>query len=328
MKDARILCVDDEPNVLEGLGRILHRKCVVLTASCGAAALELMAISEPIHVIVSDMRMPEMSGATLLAKCCKHYPDTVRLLLTGYSGLESAVQAVNEGQIFRFLTKPCPPQLFLETLQAAVDKYRQDSKGRILIEQSVVGSIRALAEVIALVHPGTLASTSRQLERARKVASYLHVREPWHVEVAAILAQAGYVVLPNNVLAKVSEPPSGKPNDAGMLTRVPLVLSRVLSGIPCLGDAQTAMRFRHRPFACDDGGPEQEALPIGSRILKALTDLASEETRTASIGAALAALRSRPGQYDPSVLDAIAAVCAVRTLRSQAPDPGSPGVSK
>ncbi|MET0794730.1 MAG: response regulator [Polyangiaceae bacterium] len=322
MKDARILCVDDEPAVLEGLGRVLHRKCIVLTATSGAGALRLLAKEESIDVIVSDMRMPEMNGATLLTECRKRHPVTVRMLLTGHSDLDSATQAVNEGQVFRFLTKPCPPPLFLEALAQAVEKHRLELKERVMFEQSVVGSVCALTEVIALVHPGTLAATSRQLERARKAASYLHVADPWHVEVAAILAQAGYTVLPNDLLARASTPSPGRPNEPGMMARLPLVLARVLSGIPRLDYAQAALKFQHRPFLCDDGGPEKEALPIGSRILKVLADLAAEESRIPGTTRALSVLRSQTGRYDPSVLEAVTATCMPRSLAPQAAEQG------
>jgi response regulator RpfG family c-di-GMP phosphodiesterase len=303
MKTARILCVDDEPKVLEGLQRVLHNKYAFLSANSGDEALRVIARSEHIEVIVCDMRMPEMNGTVVLAECRKRSPDTVRVLLTGQADLESAISAVNEGQVFRFLTKPCPPLLFLEAVAAAVEKGRQAVTERELLERSVAGSVRALTEVIELVHPGTLGKTSRQLERARKVAAQLHVGSPWHVEVAAILSQVGYVILPNDLLARNGA-------EQGMLARVPLVLARVLSGIPRLEDAQRALKYQDRPFESSDHGPQQEDLPIGSRILKALSDLALEETHSLGTSAALTVLRSRPGTYDPSVLEAIAAVCA------------------
>lgn len=310
VKTARVLCVDDEPKVLEGLQRILSKKFVSLSAGSGEEALKVVARSEHIDVIVSDMRMPEMNGAVLLAECRKRSPDTVRLLLTGQADLESAISAVNEGQVFRFLTKPCPPLVFLEAVAAAVEKGQQAVSERELLERTVDASVRALTEVIELVHPGTLGKTSRQLERARKVASQLHVGSPWHVEVAAILSQAGYVILPNDLLARVNTGSSLHSAEQGMLARVPLVLARVLSGLPRLEDAQRALKYQDLPFESSVHGLEQEDLPIGSRILKALSDLATEEMHSLGTSTALAVLRSRAGTYDPSVLDAIAAVCA------------------
>jgi len=320
MKYARILCVDDEPKVLEGLERILHRKCVTLTATSGAEALRILAGPEHIEVIVSDMRMPEMNGATLLAEFRKRSPDTVRLLLTGQADVESAIHAVNEGQVFRFLTKPCPAPQFLDAVSAAVERHRHSATERVLFEQTVMGSVRALTEVIALVHPGTLGSTSRQLERARKIASFLQVGNAWHVEVATILSHVGYVVLPNDLLARAAPGTLGTSAEPGMLTRVPLVLARVLSGIPRLDLAQFALKYQHRPFSSGEPGPQRDEIPVGARILKVLADLAEEETHGKSTATALANLAASPGKYDPVVLEAVAAVCAPRSAgeRSEA----------
>jgi response regulator RpfG family c-di-GMP phosphodiesterase len=325
MKTAKVLCVDDEPNVLEGLSRILHRKCIILTATSGAEALKVLAEHEHVDVIVTDMRMPEMNGATLLAECRKHHPETVRLLLTGHADLESAIKAVNEGAVFRFLTKPCPPPQFLEAVQSAVEKHRLEVSERVLFDKTVLGSVRALTEVIALVHPGTLASTSRQLERARKLATYFQVPNAWHVEVAAILSQAGYVVLPNDLMAKTGNTSPLKPGVPGMLTHVPLVLARVLSGIPRLEDAQTALKYRDQPFASHEGGLEQETAPVGARILKVLTDLAVEETRGSTVATALKAMRARPGLYDPAMLDALTAMYSPRAPEAEATEQGAAG---
>ncbi len=104
-----ILCVDDEPAVLESLTNLLRRRYTVHVALSGAAGLELLKREPAICVILSDMRMSGMNGAEFLARTQAVRPDASRLLLTGDSNLESAIAAVNQGHIFRFLTKPCPP---------------------------------------------------------------------------------------------------------------------------------------------------------------------------------------------------------------------------
>jgi DNA-binding NtrC family response regulator len=104
-----VLCVDDEPRVVEGLALHLRRNYQVLTANGAQSALEILKDKGAPAVIVSDMRMPGIDGATLLKRVKDLYPDMTRILLTGEPGRDAAIAAVNEGQIFRFLTKPCPP---------------------------------------------------------------------------------------------------------------------------------------------------------------------------------------------------------------------------
>ena len=117
----KILCVDDEPNVLDGLNRVLFNYFDVTTATSGKQGLRLMD-EQDFYVVVSDMRMPEMNGAQFLSHAKEKSPDTVRLLLTGHSDVDSAIAAVNEGNIFRFLFKPCPEKQLIGHLNdASVD---------------------------------------------------------------------------------------------------------------------------------------------------------------------------------------------------------------
>src|SRR5690349_5358195 len=104
----QILCVDDEPRVVEGLAQLLRREFDVKSASSPEDALRMVGELKDLAVVVSDMRMPRMDGATLLHEIRMRRPDVTRILLTGEAGRDAAMRAVNEGQIFRFLTKPCP----------------------------------------------------------------------------------------------------------------------------------------------------------------------------------------------------------------------------
>lgn len=101
-----LLCVDDEHNILSALKRLFHsERYKVLTADGGAQGLELMA-QEPVDVVISDMRMPEMDGAQFLEQVAQRWPDTMRILLTGYADIESTIAAVNKGQIYQYVSKP------------------------------------------------------------------------------------------------------------------------------------------------------------------------------------------------------------------------------
>jgi CheY-like chemotaxis protein len=103
----KILFVDDEPAVLDGYRRMLHREFEVDTATGGERGLMLIHDCGPYCVVISDMRMPGMNGAEFLSQVRQKTPETVRMLLTGYTDINAAIEAVNEGNIFRFLTKPC-----------------------------------------------------------------------------------------------------------------------------------------------------------------------------------------------------------------------------
>ncbi len=116
----RILFVDDEERILRSLAMQFRRQYQVLTETDPCRALERLR-SEPVHILVSDQRMPQMSGAELLAQAREIAPDTLRILLTGYSDLDAAVEALNSGGIFRYLSKPWDPQEMAFTLRQAAE---------------------------------------------------------------------------------------------------------------------------------------------------------------------------------------------------------------
>ena len=102
-----VLIVDDEPVIRNSLKELFSREpYTILTAGSAGEALDLLA-DEQVDVVISDEKMPGMSGSELLAIVRKKYPDTIRMILTGYASLESAMRAINEGEIYRFFTKPC-----------------------------------------------------------------------------------------------------------------------------------------------------------------------------------------------------------------------------
>ncbi len=118
----RVLVVDDEPHVLSALRRSLHKQGFeVLTAPDVPHALAVLAI-EPVDAIVSDMRMPGQTGAELLAKARQLAPDAVRILLTGYADMQATLEAVNEGEVFRFLTKPWEDALLVQAIREGLHR--------------------------------------------------------------------------------------------------------------------------------------------------------------------------------------------------------------
>lgn len=118
-----LLIVDDEENILRSLGRLLRRDGYsLLTAANGPEALELLA-RHPVGVIVSDQRMPGMNGSEFLERAKDIRPDSVRIMLSGYTDLQSVTDAINRGAIYRFLTKPWDDELLRENIRQAFEQY-------------------------------------------------------------------------------------------------------------------------------------------------------------------------------------------------------------
>lgn len=117
----RILCVDDETNILSALRRLFRQNGYQISiAGSGAEGLKVLE-AEPFDLVISDMRMPEMDGAQFLERVFRLYPDTVRILLTGYADITSTISAINKGQIYRYVSKPWDDQELLTTVRQALD---------------------------------------------------------------------------------------------------------------------------------------------------------------------------------------------------------------
>lgn len=230
----RILCVDDEPRVVQALAVHLRRSYEVLTALGGEEALERLRTEGPVAVIVSDMRMPGMDGAALLAKVRQLHADTVRVLLTGEPGRDAVVAAVNKGQIFRFLTKPCPAEEIHACIEAAVEQYRLITAERVLLRQTLMGAIRALVDVLALASPVAFGRASRLRQQAMAFADYLGLTDCWPLEAAALLSQIGYLALPAQTVEKIYYGESLTPEERLLAQGVPETAARLLGRIPRL----------------------------------------------------------------------------------------------
>lgn len=119
----QILFVDDDECVLDAYERMLHKQFQVSKARGGPGGLATIQVFGPFAVVISDMRMPGMNGAEFLAQVRQMAPRTMRMLLTGHKDIDAAIEAVNEGRIFRYLTKPCRKDELVNAIEMAVAEY-------------------------------------------------------------------------------------------------------------------------------------------------------------------------------------------------------------
>lgn len=301
-----ILCVDDEPSVLEGLALHLQRRFRVVTATSGAAALQLLQDRNDISVIVSDMRMPVMDGATFLNRSRLPAPDASRILLTGQADMESAILAVNEGQIFRFLTKPCPPATLLKSVSAGVDQNRLVTAERVLLEETLRGSIKALTDILSLANPTSFGRATRLKQSVIEIANRLGSGDRWQLEVAAMLSQIGFVALPAATVDRLQRGESLSLDEMAMVERVPEVAEQLLKSIPRLEVVRTILATYHqpyRPLAADADGAAR-FVSQAAQILRVAVDYDALELRHKSATAAREAMQRQADRYDSNVFTA------------------------
>lgn len=292
-----ILCVDDEPQVVEGLKDLLDGRYHVHIATSGADGLDILAQRPNIAIIMSDMRMPSMDGAAFLQKARVVAPQAVRMLLTGYADMDSAMAAVNKGQIFRFLTKPWTPDDLDLAFQAAMDQYRLMTAEKVLLQQTLLGCLKALLDVLAVVEPIAFGRAQRLKRIVGALVEELRIQSAWPLEAAALLCQLGCIGMSDAVLLKLYE---GDPLDEEDEREVSAGISnarKLLEPIPRLEPVLEILAGLSQAVG--------EAGPLGSRVLRVAMDFDSLEAHGYSPRQAVEAMRSRAGRYDPMLLDAL-----------------------
>jgi response regulator RpfG family c-di-GMP phosphodiesterase len=267
----KILFVDDEPAVLEGYKRLLGRERPIDTAVGGAAGLAAIAESGPYAVVISDMRMPQMDGAQFLAKVRDMAPATVRLALTGYVDIDTAMHAVNEGNIFRFLTKPCSKEDLLKAIEAAQEQHRLINAEKELLEQTLRGSVHVLCEVLSFSNPAAFGRAMRLRSFVQQVVKSMNLKSTWQFEIAAMLSQLGCVTLPTELMNAAYAGDRLSPEDQKRYDAHPAVAWQMLSSIPRMeAIAQmVANQNNPRPHIEASNPEERREIELGIQLLQA-----------------------------------------------------------
>ncbi len=305
----RLLCVDDEPNILSALRRLFrHDGYQVTVANSGAEGLQVLA-SQEIDLVISDMRMPEMDGAQFLNQVRQGWPDTMRILLTGYADITSTIEAINKGEIFRYVSKPWDDQEMLATVRQALqlkalarEKTRLEAltqqqneelkdlnanlelkvmertvelrKAHDKLKTSFLTSIKVFANLIEL-REGALAGHSRRVaDVARKLGSRLGVEGAalQDIFLAGLLHDVGKIGLKDEILAKPVTQMTG--DELGQYRKHAAKGEQSLMALEELRGAARLVRAHHERF---DGtgfpdGLAGEAIPLGARILALAND--------------------------------------------------------
>jgi response regulator RpfG family c-di-GMP phosphodiesterase len=305
----RILCVDDEANILSALRRLFRQNGYQISiATSGAEGLQLLE-TQTFDLVISDMRMPEMDGARFLEQVFQRYPDTVRILLTGYADISSTIAAVNKGQIYRYVSKPWDDNELLLTVRQALDlkalqrdklrlealTARQNDELKALnlsleekvqartqelalanekLKGSFITSVKVFANLIEL-REGNLAGHSRRVaDLGRKIANKLGLspKEAQDVFLAGLLHDIGKIGLSDQLLAKAVTQMTGE--DLGAYRKHPLKGEQALMALEDLRGAAKLIRSHHERF---DGQGYPDALtglgiPLGARILALAND--------------------------------------------------------
>lgn len=297
-----ILCVDDEPRVVDSLALHLRRDYQVLTADGGLSALQILKDIGAPAVIVSDMRMPGMDGAALLKQVKHLYPETTRILLTGEPGRDAAVAAVNEGQVFRFLTKPCTPDHLRSAIEAGVAHHRLLIAERVLLQETLIGCIQALVDILAITNPVAFGRATRVKRLATELAEAIGVKGFWQLEAAAMLSQIGYISLPVELVEKLYYGKRLTPEEHALADGAPQVAQKLLARIPRL---EAVMEIMAASQQVKSDMPEG-LIKIGANILRMVLEYDAQVAQGHPVNVAIQTIRAQTERHDKKLVESFA----------------------
>jgi CheY-like chemotaxis protein len=294
--DNRVLLVDDEPNLLQALRRSLYGKFQITTAVGGSEALTQLRDNGPFAVLVCDMQMPDVNGLEVLRAARQLAPDTVRIMLTGNVDQQTAVDAVNDGAIFRFVNKPCPAEKLAVVLDSALRQYELVTAEKVLLSRTLTSSISLVNEVLAIASPKAFGRGGRMRSMAKRVAEALELPDVWQFEVAAMLSQIGCI----SFIGQDSNQESG-PRSQVELNKQAQLGSKIVGRIPRLESIASMIGGQYvRSFEAE----VPEHVRIGAKLLRMLTDYDILVESMSSVQAVRRMSEDR-AQYGPALFEAL-----------------------
>ena len=324
----RILFVDDDTNLLASVERTFRRQFQLDTAEGGEAGLAKIDQRGPYAAVVSDRQMPGMDGIQFLAAARQRAPDTVRILLTGNVDLEAAVRVVNEGNIFRFLIKPCPTDILSKALEDALAIYRLATAEKELLNKTLSGSVKLLTEILSAVDARSFGRTEKLRNLINEVIQRAPMENAWEVHLAAMLAPIGNLTLPPETLIKANAGEMLSKVEEQLLDTMPETASRLLANIPRLHEVAKLVRYQNKHYDGSGFPPDStqgEAIPAGARLLKILFDMIQLQSGGLVPLKALNEMQQRRGWYDPKLLAVVRA--SFGGAASAEPDTTKPNIS-
>ena len=304
MKSEKILFVDDEQYVLDGIVRQLRKTYPVVTATSGREALEKLKDGGFI-VVVSDLRMPGMDGIAFLKEVRRQYPEITRIILSGDADLTTAIEAVNSGQVFRFLTKPCSSNGLVTTLALAVRQYQLIISEKELLNDTLKGSISMLSELLSLANPRAFSRGRRIRPIVSEIASKMGLKPLWQFEVAALVCQIGCITIPEDILNNVSRAEPLDESEAKMYEDHPRIGAHLLRKIPRLEGVAEIIGNQLLPYEHAENGAskaESSKNAIAAQIIRTALDYDLLTGQGNNHEQALSKLYGTQGIYNPDIL--------------------------
>jgi response regulator RpfG family c-di-GMP phosphodiesterase len=252
--------------------------------------------------------MPEMNGAQLLAEVKARTPDTVRMMLTGQADMNAVVNVINEGSIFRFLTKPCPSELLTKNIDEGIKQYRLINAEKELLSKTLSGTIQVMTDILVLAKPQAFNRSLRVKELAKKMLNHIKREGAWQIEIAAMISQIGCVTVPDAILNKIYKNLNISHEDRVMYQLHTRTSSEIISKIPRMEQVSQIIAYQEKYYngtGFPNDGVKGKDLPLGSRILRIAMDYDNLLQSNTSSEEAINTIKERKGWYDDKLVEVL-----------------------
>lgn len=304
----RILLVDDEQAIWDSFIKVLGNAVEIDTAASAEEGLEALEKGIPYSVIIADLRLPGMNGIELLAKASEICPDTSRIMISGYADLESTLDAINQGHIFRFVTKPLTFDTIQNIVKAGIRQHTLVTAERELLEKTLSGGVKTLIDILSLVNPQGFSRGSRLRRHVHRIVLKLGLSDLWQFEMAAMLCQIGSIVLTPELLNKVETGAALTNSELEAVESQSRVAHTLLMNIPRLESVAQIIAAIPAPFKRKTQGSNlraEDPHALGGHILQVAMEFDRLLGQDLSSEQALADLTRRKVTTIPEIVDAL-----------------------
>ena len=323
----KILYVDDESNLLSSFRSLLRKEDVEThLLQDSTQILQMLEQNGPFSVVLSDQRMPGLTGAELLGKVARVHPDTIRILVTGYSDYNEMISAINTGGINHYITKPWKDDELKQVIHSMSDRYNLSSHNEYLVSQlkhknvqlkelldgTILESTHLLVDILSYINPHAAAQTDRVkatgLPIVEKVEGISH-KEKWEISIAFDLFNLGFAVMPTWIQLALNKEGLNAADRFSICNNHQILAAQLLERIPGFDGAARIIQLSRKDFN-GGGSPEDvnvsgKDLPLGARLLKIFVDLDKRRSPHFKDIEILKAMGDQPTKYDVELINMV-----------------------
>jgi response regulator RpfG family c-di-GMP phosphodiesterase len=304
----KILMVDDDRNLLDSFRRQFRKRLHIETATSGADGVQAVRDGGPFAVVISDMQMPNMNGVEFLSKVRSISPNTIRIMLTGNANLDVAIDAVNDGNIFRFLNKPVETDQLFQVIVDSIQQYRLITTEKVLLNKTLKGAVDLLADILSMVNPTAFGQSTRIKRHVQTIIKTLSLDDAWHYDLAAMLCHIGFISLPQDLIGKVVNGEKLSASEEQLYKSHPANGGRLLKHIPRLEIVSEMVAKQHDCVGKIDFEGKldnQQKAILGGQILKVAAAYDQLTSQGFDDAAAIEKLKEDPDQFDPVLVETL-----------------------